>query len=792
VPAVFVVNGRRQLPSAYVFGMRASVRAAAVLSVLQVAGTQEPVVLREAGPATCGITADLDGDGDFDLVLGIEDRPLVLLANDGKGSFAAAEGAFTADEGKVRALAAFDADGDHDLDVLVGGVDALTRWWRNDGGLRFVDASAGLPETKLWVTSIVTGDLDGDGDHDVVLGNFAGPSVVFRNDRNRFVRADGALPQLQAVTALALADLDDDRDLDLIFAQVPDARGRGGRNRAARNDGRGKFTDATEAWMPSAAQATAALALADLDGDRRLDLVCANRGTKPKEGARNGVHRRGDGAFLNSAPSRYAGAPAVSQAVAAADVDGDGDVDLVFGNDGPDALYLNDGNGTFAGGALPALSDDTRAVLLVDVDGDRDLDLVTVNHGAPTRLYANAGAGQFGGNGAGNGPAGRGESEGEGATGSVLMTVAGGKYASRALARSAMRESGPRQAIDAALRFFADNQAGDGSFRAAAFVGGRSNDPPVPATHDVGVTGLVLLCFLAEASHPRGGFYADHVQRGVQWLLGQQQDDGRFGSTADQHAIYDHAIATLALAEAGALSADAALLPPLQKALSYIEDRRNRDGGFRYERATGTSDTSVTAWCALAQMAGSDVGVTMPAGAAERTTAFLRSMTDAVTGRTGYSERGGLSSRYPGEPTVRFPPEASEAMTGAALAVRLALGEDPADSEDLRPSVARCAAALPKAEPDGYFDPYAWFHIAHALAPLGGSDWLHWRKALHEVVVPRQRRSGELVGSWDPNDPWGTAGGRFATTALTTLALQAEYRFTRRPDDGARKRAKGK
>ena len=135
----------------------------------------------------------------------------------------------------------------------------------------------------------------------------------------------------------------------------------------------------------------------------------------------------------------------------------------------------------------------------------------------------------------------------------------------------------------------------------------------------------------------------------------------------------------------------------MQKALAYIEDRRNPDGGFRYERATGTSDTSVTAWCALAQIAGSDVGIEMPAGAAGKTVGYLRSMTDTVTGRTGYSERGGLSSRYSGEPSARFPPDKSEAMTGAALFVRLALGDDPAGHEEMRAGLARCAAALPKA-----------------------------------------------------------------------------------------------
>ncbi|MEZ5967313.1 MAG: prenyltransferase/squalene oxidase repeat-containing protein [Planctomycetota bacterium] len=761
-----------------------------LLGVPRETAAQEPAPLCEAR-GTCAAAGDLDGDGDLDLVVGQENEPLTVLVNDGKATFAVANGACGAAEGRVRAVALLDADGDGDLDILVGGVDALTRLWLNDGGLRFVDSSARLPETKLWATAIAVGDLDGDGDPDVVLANFAGPSVVFRNDGARFTHAEAALPrELRMITALALVDLDHDGDLDLLFGQSPDATGRGGRNRAGRNDGHGKFEDATEAWMPSAAQATAALAIADLDGDGQLDLVCANHGLKPKEGARSGVHRGANGRFLNSAPSRYAGEPAVSQAVALGDVDGDGDVDIVFGNDGPEALYLNDGKGYFqASSAVARVEDDTRELLLRDFDGDGDLDFVTVNQDAPVRLYRNAGAGQFGGRAAAADDHGE-HGNDTPSNAPPLSAVAAGKYASRALARAAVSEAGARGAINTALRFFADHQDDDGAFHAAAFVGGTVNDPPVQPYHDVGLTALASLCFLAEASHPGGGFYSETVQHSIAWLLAQQQASGAMGPDDAHHGIYDHALATLALAETLALSGDSSLRQPLEKALAYLEDRRNPDGGFRYERASGPSDTSVTAWCALAQIAGNDVGLAMAAGAPARTLAYLRAMTDAETGRTGYLDRGGLSSRFAGEHEKAFPAERSEAMTGAALFVRLALGDDPGEHADMRNSQARCAAALPQTEAPSYFDPYAWMHTAHALSQLGGDEWVKWRRALHAVLVDKQCKRGEVVGSWDPNEPWGSIGGRFATTAFATLALQAEYRFAKLVDPRWRRKVK--
>src|SRR5690606_38957333 len=151
----------------------------------------------------------------------------------------------------------------------------------------------------------------------------------------------------------------------------------------------------------------------------------------------------------------------------------------------------------------------------------------------------------------------------------------------------------------------------------------------------------------------------------------------------------------LALAEACALSGDAGLRAPLERALTHLEGRRNPDGGFRYQPGTAPSDTSVTAWCALAQIAGNDVGIPMAAGGAARTLAFLRSMTDEVTGRTGYSDKGGRSARVAGETERDYPTAKSEALTGAALFVRLALGEDPAEHADLRAGLAVLAAAPP-------------------------------------------------------------------------------------------------
>src|SRR5262245_39311306 len=96
----------------------------------------------------------------------------------------------------------------------------------------------------------------------------------------------------------------------------------------------------------------------------------------------------------------------LTTSVVLADVDLDGDVDLVTGNrrwevlpspmDGREMLYLNDGTGRFANASegLPKTESDTQALACADVDGDGDPDLVVANEG-PNELWINDGSGHF-------------------------------------------------------------------------------------------------------------------------------------------------------------------------------------------------------------------------------------------------------------------------------------------------------------------------------------------------------------------------------------------------------------
>jgi hypothetical protein len=128
--------------------------------------------------------------------------------------------------------------------------------------------------------------------------------------------------------------------------------------------------------------APSAVAIADVNADGKVDLLVA-------AGTTLDVHRgNGDGTL--QAPTRTA-VPPGRVVIATGDLDGDGDLDVALGTQ----LVINDGTGTFTlGTALPGSA---TSVALTDLDGNGKLDIVTASIGQTTGLgiYLGTGGGQF-------------------------------------------------------------------------------------------------------------------------------------------------------------------------------------------------------------------------------------------------------------------------------------------------------------------------------------------------------------------------------------------------------------
>ncbi|MGK0302811.1 MAG: hypothetical protein ACI89X_003697 [Planctomycetota bacterium] len=336
-------------------------------------------------------------------------------------------------------------------------------------------------------------------------------------------------------------------------------------------------------------------------------------------------------------------------------------------------------------------------------------------------------------------------------------------------------------AIETSLQWLSKHQDDDGHWDCDGFMkhdaAGKPCDGPGNATHDVGVTGLALLAFLASNHTLRNGAYSDNVTKAVRWLKDRQRPSGLIGSNAQHDFLYDHAIAAVAIVEAYGLSNDKSLRPAAQKALDYLEVHRNPKAVWRYQPRDGDNDISVTIWCTAAYAAGKDFQLRVNEDALSRIGTYLDSITDP-TGRHGYAKRGHSSSRKPGEHGKRFPVDKCETMTAVGWFCRFLLGHDLETDAAMQPA-ADLIVSKPPVKLEAATDYYYWYYGSLAMFQVGGTHWDTWSQNLRTALLPAQRVDGNFAGSWDPASVWGDDGGRVYTTAVATMALQVEFRYAR-------------
>jgi photosystem II stability/assembly factor-like uncharacterized protein len=318
----------------------------------------------------------------------------------------------------VTSAAPADVDGDGDLDIVVLGyyvvynvsaVDQLVLL-RNDGPLtdtqwNFTYVEVPLGTLSAGASDLAWGDVDGDGDPDLVAGS-DGQTVIYRNDAGTLVPTDTALPGYwedndQAdfdLNSISLADYDNDGDLDLLLPSIWDDTTFTSRTALMRNDG----ANGSGGWLFTEIDAGlgesdhAQTSWADFDGDQDLDLLVVHLAPLTGNGFIRRFRNDGNGVFVGE---DILGALSVEHGEAQwGDYDDDGDLDiLVAGNvretdgtyDTVLRIYRNDAETFVPIEVIPCVPCegwfDLSAATWADYDSDGDIDILlagTYNSGS--------------------------------------------------------------------------------------------------------------------------------------------------------------------------------------------------------------------------------------------------------------------------------------------------------------------------------------------------------------------------------------------------------------------------
>lgn len=324
---------------------------------------------------------DVDGDGDIDLALAQEFSTNLVLVNDGAGVFSVSSGAVSGGNGDNEDVRLREFDGNPGLDMLtVHEDDGVHTLLVNDGSGTFTDSGIVFPQSIANATEVL--DLDGNGRNDILLGNRGANIVLMQLPNGSFIDNTINNPIGASTTQdLLLLDIDGDTDLDLFVVNE-------GPNRLFVNDGSGNFSDETVARLPGLDAESREADSADVDNDGDLDIVIGNVSFQLNQPLTNHLLLNdGSGNFSDATSSGLAAVSNSSDSftIRFADVDSDGDPDILspvssLSSGGGVSVWINDGSGVFSTASQNTFSEAPSGSIF-------DIEFVDLNADGKNDLY---------------------------------------------------------------------------------------------------------------------------------------------------------------------------------------------------------------------------------------------------------------------------------------------------------------------------------------------------------------------------------------------------------------------
>ncbi len=351
--------------------------------------------------------ADVNRDGKPDLIMANycgsssckSNASVSVLLGNGDGTFRAAVN-YNSGQGTAAAVAVADFNGDGKPDIVVVGSNCCNLNYlsvllgNGDGTFKAAvsyDTGGSFPD------SVAVADVNKDGKLDLIVANSYGSintldgsvGVLLGNGDGTFQPAVSYDSGGHISTSVAVADVNGDGNPDVLVANNCASNQCGDDGSVGVLLGNGDGTFETAVPYDSGGGAASSLAVADVNGDHKLDVVIVNNSEyvkNPADGSVGVLLGNGDGTFQPVATYDSGGNQPLS--VAVADVNGDGSPDLLVANfcasatncEGILSVLLGNANGTFqtavnyGSGGINA-----DAVAIADVNRDGKPDIVVAN-----------------------------------------------------------------------------------------------------------------------------------------------------------------------------------------------------------------------------------------------------------------------------------------------------------------------------------------------------------------------------------------------------------------------------
>jgi hypothetical protein len=353
-------------------------------------------IATDADGATSVFAADMDNDGDMDILsASTEDDTIAWYENNnGDGSsWTASDIDTNADYAESVFAADMDNDGDMDI-VSASAIDDTIAWYENDGASDPSWTASDIATSADYATSVFAADMDNDGDMDIVSASWNDDTIAWYENTATFSftpswTSRSVTTSLDGPNSVHAADLDNDGDLDIVASINRDNRVVWYENDGSPSDGGWTYHLVKDYSDPPSYQSGMEYVhVADIDDDGDLDILAA-RGGSSEAGVSDAIlYFVNDGTPSNGGWSTKTIVSGDSDAdgafrVKAADIDSDGDLDIVanFMMVSKITWFENDGSPNSGSWTGHDLFDDDQYryssdIEVADIDGDGDLDVI--------------------------------------------------------------------------------------------------------------------------------------------------------------------------------------------------------------------------------------------------------------------------------------------------------------------------------------------------------------------------------------------------------------------------------